>query len=180
MNLPEAAITREEPEWLQRVIIRHVISEDLPLLEWEGEYLHFRRLFAGAYQRQLAGQSVLWIALLDGRAVGQVFIQLDSERLDLADGLERAYLYSFRVRPEFRGQQLGTLIHRTVENDLRLRGYQYITLNVGKKNIRAQALYRRLGYRYVAHEPGRWSYPDHEGVWHDVEEPAWRMEKRLI
>ncbi|HOU43524.1 MAG TPA: GNAT family N-acetyltransferase [Anaerolineaceae bacterium] len=180
MSVLEFSRLREDPGWLERVVIRPVTAADLPLLEWEGEYLHFRRVFAGAFERQLAGLSVLWIAVLDCWAAGQVFIQYDSDRKELADGVERAYLYSFRVRPELRGQSLGTRIHQVVEEDLLQRGYRYITLNVAKENLRAQALYRRLGYRYIAHEPGRWSYPDHEGVWHQVEEPAWRMEKRLF
>ena len=37
----------------------------------------------------------------------------------------------------------------------------------------------RRGYYVVAPEPGIWSYPDEKGVWHRVEEPAWRMEKKI-
>ena len=66
-----------------------------------------------------------------------------------------------------------------VEDDLRKRGFQYVTLNVARDNPRAQQLYIRRGFRVVAPEPGVWSYQDEKGIWHRVEEPAWRMEKGL-
>jgi hypothetical protein len=40
-------------------------------------------------------------------------------------------------------------------------------------------MYEAHGYQAVAHEPGCWSYIDHEGNWQHVEEPAWRMEKAI-
>ncbi len=149
-------------------------------MEWDGEYRHFRRVYAEAYQRQNRGYTVLWVAELPGAGlIGQVFIQLVCDRPELADGSERAYLYSFRVRDRFRSHGLGSLIMDVVEDDLRDRGFQYVTLNVARDNTRAQRLYLRRGYHVVAPEPGTWSYPDEKGVWHQVEEPAWRMEKVL-
>ena len=166
--------------WLRNVIIRNLVSADLPGLEWEGEFTHFRRVYAEAYQRALRGLSVLWVADLPSTGIiGQVFIQLICDRLELADGQQRAYLYSFRVRQAYRSSGLGSHILQAVENDLRLREFETITLNVAKDNIRAQKLYERCGYRIVAHEPGVWSFVDDCGDWHQVEEPAWRMEKYL-
>jgi len=169
-----------EAFWLNQVIVRPVIDADLHRMEWDGEYAHFRRVYAEAYQRMQRGYTVLWVADLPGTGlVGQVFIQLVCDRPELADGSERAYLYSFRVRSQLRGQGLGTLIMDVVEDDLRQRAFQYVTLNVARDNPRAQQLYLRRGYRVIAPEPGIWSYPDENGIWHQVEEPAWRMEKVL-
>ncbi len=120
--------------WLAgRVVIRPVTAADLPLLEWEEEIFALSPGFSGAFERQLAGLSVLWIAVLDCWAAGQVFIQYDSDRKELADGVERAYLYSLRVRPELRGRAWSTRIHQVVEEDLLQRTYRYITLNVAKE-----------------------------------------------
>ena len=165
---------------LSKVVIRNLVRADLPGLEWEGEYTHFRRVYAEAYQRAQRGLSVLWVAELPANGIiGQVFIQLICDRLELADGQQRAYLYSFRVRPAFRNLGLGARILQAVEQDLKQREFEIITLNVAKDNLRAQKLYERCGYRIVAHEPGVWSFVDDCGVWHQVEEPAWRMEKML-
>jgi ribosomal protein S18 acetylase RimI-like enzyme len=168
-------------DWLSDVVIRTLRPTDLPALEWDGEYIHFRRLYAGAYERQQQGLSVLWVAELPPNGIiGQVFIQLTADRPELADGHTRAYLYSFRVRPAYRSQGLGTAMLAVLEDDLRARGFHSLTLNVAKDNPRARALYERRGFQVVGDEPGIWSYPDHNGKWRRVVEPAWRMEKPLV
>jgi ribosomal protein S18 acetylase RimI-like enzyme len=122
----------------------------------------------------------LWVAELAGAGViGQVFVQLTSGRKELADGVQRAYVYGFRVRPEYRNCGIGERMLKTLENDLARRRFQWVTLNVGRDNPNAQRFYERHGYRVVASEPGRWSYLDDEGERHEVHEPAWRMEKSL-
>ncbi len=171
----------ETANWLPLVHIRYMQERDLPGLEWDGEFTHFRRLYADAFQRMQKQLAVHWVAELPGAGIiGQVFVQLTCDRPELADGFQRAYLYSFRIRPPYRNHGLGSLIMEAVENDLRKRQFSIVTLNVAKENVSAQRLYRRRGYHVVAHEPGVWSYPDQDGVWHHMEEPAWRMEKNLL
>ncbi len=180
-TVPSGLDTKTLPSnWLSRVRIRLMAEADLQGLEWGGEFAHFRKLYADAYQRYQQGLSVLWVAELPGMGIiGQVFIQLSCDRPELADGVRRAYLYSFRIKPEYRNRGLGSRILEVVEADLRKRGFRSVTLNVAKDNVDAQRLYRRRGYHLVAHEAGIWSYPDQYGVWHQVEEPAWRMEKDI-
>lgn len=165
---------------LDQVIVRQVTSDDLIDLEWNGEYRHFRHVYAEAFKRMQRGYSILWAAELVGKGlIGQVFIQFICDRPELADGVERAYLYSFRVRDAYRGKGVGTRIMDVVEADLQARGFRYVTLNVARDNPRAQQLYVRRGYQVVAPEPGIWSYIDDKGIWRQVKEPAWRMEKAL-
>jgi ribosomal protein S18 acetylase RimI-like enzyme len=175
--------TREpakEKTFIDEVIIRHVRKEDLHGMEWDGEYKHFRRVYAEAFQSMQRGYSILWLAEHPQTGyIGQVFIQLICDRRELADGIERAYFYSFRVREEYRSMGIGSRMMDVVEEDLIRRNFRYVTLNVARDNPRAQHLYLRRGYHVVAPEPGIWSYPDENGVWHRVEEPAWRMEKAL-
>ena len=165
---------------MNQVVIRLAVASDLPAMEWDGEYAHFRRVYADAFRRQAAGLSLLWLAELPGTGlVGQAFIQLTCDRPELANGIDRAYFYSFRVRAAYRGLGLGSRIMDAVEIDLAKRRFQIVTLNVARENFRAQTLYMRRGYAIVCPDPGIWSYPDQNGIWHHMEEPAWRMEKRL-
>ncbi len=176
-NQPDLDVNHQ---WLARVQVRQMTAADLPDLEWDGEFSHFRRVYADAYQRMMDGKSVLWVADLPGAGIiGQVFIQLTCDREELADGSCRAYFYSFRIKAAFRNAGLGTRIMQVVETDLIQRGFNYVTLYVARTNDDAQRLYVRHGYRIVAPEPGIWNYPDQYGIWHRVEEPAWRMEKKL-
>ncbi|MFZ6031447.1 MAG: GNAT family N-acetyltransferase [Chloroflexota bacterium] len=160
--------------------IRLVTRDDLPELEWGGEYIHFRRLYAEAYRLSERGDTLMWLADLEAVGViGQAFVSLRSGRAELSDGRSRAYVYAFRVKPPYRGQGVGTKIMETIEADLLRRGYQRVTLNVAKGNAGARRLYERLGYRVIGSDPGCWSYIDHQGRQQRVIEPAWRMEKVL-
>ena len=167
-------------DWLSQVCVRQLEEADLLALEWDGKYAHFRRVYAEAFQRMLHGLANHWVAdHAEVGVIGQAFIQLTCDRPELADGFRRAYLYSFRILPAYRNGGVGSLMLKTIEADLRKREYDYLTLNVAKDNRDAMRLYRRRGYRVVAHEPGFWSYPDELGIWHMMEEPGWRMEKKL-
>lgn len=162
------------------IIIRPLRKADLPALEWEGEYLHFRRVFQDVYQRIEKGMVKCWVALTqDNQMIGQVFLQLVSDRKELADGWKRAYLYSLRVKPAWRNRGIGSKILSVLEDDLLKMNYSSLTLNVARDNEGAIRLYERLGFKIVGREDGVWSYPDHNGKWQTVDEPSWRMEKNL-
>ena len=174
------SLSLESPTWLGQVNIRQLVQSDLPALEWDGEYTHFRRLYREIYTSACQGRAVIWIAEASpGQVIGQMFVQLDSGRKELADGQTRAYIYGFRVKPAFRNAGLGGQLLHTAERDLQVRQFQRVTLNVGRQNLAARRFYERYGYHIVAAEPGRWSYLDDLGQRHDVHEPAWRMEKEL-
>jgi ribosomal protein S18 acetylase RimI-like enzyme len=164
---------------LGNVKIRHLRRADLPALEWEGEFTHFRPMFERAYRRTESGEAAVWVADYAQQLIGQAFVQLRSRRNVRADGYTRAYIYAVRVRPAYQNMGLGGRLMCTVENDLIWRGYKFATLNVARDNPDAQRFYERLGYCVAGEEEGRWSYTDHLGVAHLVHEPAWRMEKAL-
>jgi ribosomal protein S18 acetylase RimI-like enzyme len=165
---------------VSQITIRHVTRQDLPALEWDGEYTHFRRLFAEAYRQYELGQAILWVTELPGLGIiGQLFVQTVSQNTRLADGRLRAYIYGFRVRPPYRDMGIGSRMLQIAENDLVRKGYRIVSLNVGRDNLGARRMYERFGYRIVAPDSGVWSYLDHLGQYREVNEPAWRMEKEL-
>lgn len=161
------------------VHVRQATREDVPRLEWFGQYTHFRNLIRRAYKEQARGSRLMLVADFNGFPVGQVFIQLAGGNTRLADGAERAYLYAFRVLLPFRGLGIGTHLMYRAEGELTVRGYRRVTIAVAKDNFGARRLYERLGYAIFAEEPGRWSYVDHLGVRQYVHEPCWLMLKRL-
>lgn len=167
-------------EWLADVILRRLKQEDLPSLEWEGEYRRFRQVYADTYKRMQRGLASMWVAELPGFGIiGQVFVQFSCDRKELADGDLRAYFFSFRVRPAFRSAGLGTLLLKVIEDEACLNGNRWLCLIVAKENHRAQRFYERNGYKIVADEPGNWNYRDEYGEIQQVHEPAWMMEKKL-
>jgi ribosomal protein S18 acetylase RimI-like enzyme len=165
---------------LSDLTIRQVTRADLPYLEWEGEYWQFREMFANLYRSTLSGRTLMWVVEdPDGELIGQAFVMLKSGERDAADGESRAYVFSFRAKEKWRNHGLGSHLMDFVEDDLRRRGYQFVTLNVSKENQGALRLYKRLGYSVTGSRPGIWSYRDPDGNVHHVNEPSWRMIKDL-
>jgi ribosomal protein S18 acetylase RimI-like enzyme len=170
-----------KPSGLENIRIRVLVKSDLPALEWGGEFTHFRRLYQQIYRSMLFGEAKMWVVELPGPGViGQMFVQLNCARKELADGNTLAYLYGFRIRPRWRDIGIGSIFLKTVETDLRERRRKWITLNVNRKNQAAKRFYERHSYEVVAMESGQWSYLDHNGDRRYVSEPAWRMRKTLI
>lgn len=167
-------------ETITDVIIRHLIRDDLPGLEWEGEYTRYRRVFTKVYRNARMGRAVLWVAVLPSMDIlGQVFVQLNVKREKCNNGIRGAYLHSIRVRQQYRNLGLGSRLLSVAENDLREREFTHAFLNVARDNKEAIRFYERHGYLITAPESGRWFYIDHEGRRCDIYEPAWRMEKKL-
>jgi ribosomal protein S18 acetylase RimI-like enzyme len=162
------------------ITLRIANRADVHKLEWYGQFAHFRNLLRRAYQEQMLGRRLMLVADLNGYPIGQVFIQLVSTNVFIADGESRGYLYSFRVMEMFRQQGIGTRLLLEAENILRERGFQTAMLSVAKTNHGALRLYQRNGYLVIGEDPGRWSYIDHRGVTRMVDEPSWMLEKQLV
>jgi ribosomal protein S18 acetylase RimI-like enzyme len=162
------------------IIVRQATRADLPALEWDGELAHYRRLYTDTFRMAEQGRTLIWVADLTGTGViGQLFVSLNGSRPELSNGVDRAYVYGFRVRPIYRNQGIGTKMMYMVEADLIQRGFSQVTLNVGRANQDAQRFYKRLGYRVIGADPGDWYYMDDKGRRCDVHEPAWRMVKEV-
>ena len=162
------------------LIIRQAVKADLPALEWDGEFQHYRRMYASVYQNTHSGTALMWVAETEEHeTIGQAFVMLVSSEKSAADGKNRAYVFAFRVKPAWRRGGVGSDLMAFIEEDLQQRGFKAVTLNVAKDNRGALRLYRRLGYHVIGSKSGRWSYQDHQGVVRHVNEPSWRMIKKI-
>ena len=159
--------------------IRIATSEDIPHLEWYGQYKHYRNLFRKGYLEQLQNKRLIIVADCNDFPIGYLFMQLQSNNPRIANGRSRVYFYSFRVMEMFQGKGIGTQLLTEAENMMMDRGFRSSTIAVAKENIAAQRLYERLGYRIFAEDPGKWSYTDHKGDIRRVEEPCWILEKNF-
>ncbi len=170
----------ESEKALPQLSIRLVTRVDLPKLEWDGEYWKFREMYAEVYQVSQTGRCLMWLVEEPmGNTIGQAFVMLTSREKKSADGVERAYVFSFRVKPAWRNRGVGSFLMHFIEDDLRSRGFQVVTLNVAKMNHDALRLYKRLGYQIFDTSAGLWSYRDPDGVVHMMHEPSWRMMKNI-
>lgn len=163
-----------------QVMLRVATAEDLPKLEWYGQYTHFRNLFRRTFREQQAGRRLMLLADLNQFPIGHVFIHFkpSNSHPQETDG-GRAYLYSFRVMEMFRGQGIGTWLLQEAESVILDHALNWATIAVAKENQGAQRLYQRQGYRIYGEDAGQWSYVDHRGITRHVHEPCWLMEKHL-
>lgn len=161
------------------ITIRPACAADLPLLEWGGEFWHYREKFGEAYADQLAGRRLLLVADLNGYPVGRIALVFSGGNPLYANGRTRAYLYSLQVISFLQGLGIGSHLLDAAENELRERGFRHAIIAAALDNEGAQRLYQRRGYVRYAEDPGRWSYTDPDGIIHQVEEPCWLMRKSL-
>jgi ribosomal protein S18 acetylase RimI-like enzyme len=159
------------------VSLRPATADDLPKLEWYGQYQHFRNLFRRAFREQQTGRRLILLAIVNDFPIGQIFIQYHTRRAHAR--APRAYFYSFRVMEMFRGQGIGTWLLQEAEAIVSDRGLQWATIAAAKENVAARRLYERLGYRIIGEDAGHWSYIDHRGRTCKVDEPCWLLEKKL-
>ena len=161
--------------------IRAMLAADLPALEWEGVFTHFRGLYQLAYERMLIGNAICWLAdIPEQSVVGQVFVLLKAKgNRKVADGRNKARIYSFRVRPEHQNGGIGTRLMAHAEVDLLARGFSSVSLMVAKDNPGGLRFYERMAYEIIGEDDGYWNYVDHMGRRQDVHEPSWIMRKFL-
>ncbi|HMK08811.1 MAG TPA: GNAT family N-acetyltransferase [Anaerolineales bacterium] len=159
--------------------IRHGKETDLPALEWEGEYARYRAVYRAAWGDVRRGERALLVAESEDRIVGQIFIHFSSPWP--IPGVDRpaGYLYAFRVRPSHRGRGIGRSLLREAETTLTSAGVTHAVIAVAQDNPDARRLYERMGYLWLAEDPGIWSFLDEQGLSHTVHEPADLLVKEL-
>ena len=112
------------------VVIRVATQQDLPRLEWYGQYIHFRNLFRRAYRDQQLGTRLMLVADCNGFPIGHVFVLF----MDDEQNNKQAYLYSLRVMDMFHSQGIGTHLLMEAEAHVLSRGYRYLTIAAAKTN----------------------------------------------
>lgn len=162
------------------ITLRLAREDDLPLLEWRGQYTQFRTIFRRTYREQLMGRRLMILATVRNIPIGQVFVQLRSREQRIAIQGKRAYLYALRVMDMFQSMGIGSHLIDEAEAMVMTLDYGWTTIAVAKDNVRALQLYERKGYRTFDESEGDWSYTDHKGRVQSVHEPCWLLEKRLF
>jgi GNAT superfamily N-acetyltransferase len=112
------------------------------------------------------------IAWLGGQPVGHVLLRWDGPaEADLAARLaplgKHPLIGGLDVHPDYRSRGIGSGLMAAAEKRARQRNQPRIGLLVGVENVRARALYERLGYTDAGLGPcyTSWSYIGPDGRW---------------
>ncbi|MER5967408.1 GNAT family N-acetyltransferase [Streptomyces sp. NPDC002057] len=166
---------------VDRTQIRPCRAEDVPLLDRWLPAPGAPTRHADRFARQEAGTGTYLLAWRDGVPAGHGQVRWDGcaapeVRTEVGDCPE---FNGLDVRPELRGQGVGTALIRAAEELARERGAAFLGLGVGHDNPRAAALYERLGYTPVVAYTDRWSWTDPRGVGHDEADACTFLVRRL-
>ena len=154
------------------VVVRALLPDELVLVEEllpsQERDVHARRL---ATQR--SGSATYFIAWLGDRPVGHTLVRWGGSGNPLlarpdAPAPAHPYIEGLAVHQAYRSRGIGSQVIAAAEHDATRRGYREIGLAVGVENVRARALYVRLGYRDLGlgEFPNIWSYRDDAGQRH--------------
>jgi ribosomal protein S18 acetylase RimI-like enzyme len=154
-------------------------QDDLPKLEWYGQFTHHRNLFRRAFTDQQRGKRLMILADCNGFPIGHIFILFLNTPAHNKEREKRAYLYSLRVMEMFQGQGIGTRLIHQAEEHITQRACHHVSIAVAKTNERARRLYERLGYGVYGDDPGVWNYQDHLGRMRQIKEPCWLLQKEI-
>lgn len=98
------------------------------------------------YRNITSGNAVFWTLDKDGELIGELYVFLNLEDKDFADGESTAYLCAFRVKKEYRGQGLGSSLMNAALKELKEIGFHTATIGVGSDKPLNIQLYRRFGF----------------------------------
>ena len=132
------------------------------------------------YRNLSSGNAVFWTLEHDGALIGELYVFLELEDKDFADGENTAYLCAFRVREAYRGQGLGSRLIGAALAELKAIGFRRATIGVGSDKPQNIRLYRRLGFsekvKDCHYDP---CGMDEDGRPEYEEEAWWLLAKRL-
>jgi GNAT superfamily N-acetyltransferase len=107
-----------------------------------------RHWFADRLARQERGGGLVLVAWLEGRPVGEVFLDCEpAKEPEVRRHLPGVpQLDHLEVPGPFQGRGIGTALIHAAEEAARQLGHERIALGVGVDNPKARRLYERLGY----------------------------------
>ncbi|MGQ9369625.1 N-acetyltransferase family protein [Azospirillum sp. ST 5-10] len=138
--------------------LRRCRAEDLPALEWYGEYTPHRDIIRRAFAMQGKDEGCMIVADVNGFPAGQAWIDFVRKRRN-----RRATIWAVRVFHLFRRCGLGSRLMRTAERAVLEHGMDEVELGIDRDNIGVLHFYERLGYRPCGTERGSYAYRTPDG-----------------
>jgi ribosomal protein S18 acetylase RimI-like enzyme len=127
------------PEVVVPLTVRDLTAEDLPACAWSGSPLHLKTV-ASALERARRGE-VAYLAVCPPSGLPVAIGGIDYARTPGA-----GTLWQLTVHGALQSCGIGTILIQAAEQRIRARGLHRAELGVEESNLRARALYERLGY----------------------------------
>ncbi|MGI9281723.1 MAG: GNAT family N-acetyltransferase [Endozoicomonas sp.] len=115
------------------------------------EAMHSERLKRNIFELYRSGKFVVFLAYIDHKLAGMVSGQVKEMNSITTWPKTVGFINELVVLPEFRGSEAATELMTTIETYFSEQGATDMGLNVSGFNVRAQGLYRKLGYDFDSH-----------------------------
>ena len=113
-----------------------------------------------------SGQSIPYYGILDGQIISEATAELDGSIIQNSEGLideKTAYLSAFRTIKKYQGQGYFSKLFWFMLEDLKKRGYEWVTLGVEPCEVKNMQIYFRYGFtEYI--KMGIERYPNGEEI----------------
>ncbi len=97
-------------------------------------------------ERISSGVCEIYGIIVLNKVIGRIFLYLDLQDKELADGKSVCYFSNLWVHPKLRGHKLGSKLINHVIKVAKNRGFKYLTLGVHMSNEKNVNIYRHLGF----------------------------------
>lgn len=149
-----------------------IATKELIIKKWDEEILKHNNseLWKSFKEKSLRNidTRIVYMGLLNGNIITECTAivsknDLDMQNKDSLVGDDRAYLTAFRTNKEFENQGYFSKLYKFMENDLKKRGFNYLTLGVEPCEIRNMQIYFKWGFnKYIKSDYE--VYPDGERI----------------
>lgn len=127
------------------LITRKASSNDLIRL-WNGRFAAYQE----KYIRQIqSGIHEMWILeeKETSHLIGELHVIWDKPDAPYeANGVDQAYLFAFRIQPEYQGRHLGSLLMHRVLERIKEKGFYYATIGVDPTETHLVTMYNNWGF----------------------------------
>jgi ribosomal protein S18 acetylase RimI-like enzyme len=129
-------------------VIQKLNYKTIPqFLSWRGTNQYLQQILEQEISYHNQGTRAIFIAKLEETIIGTAqFVSVHSDR-ELADDKVTAYLQGLDVDPQYRRQEIGTHLIKTVEQEALFRGFERLSIMVEPNNRPALNLYLKLGFK---------------------------------
>lgn len=156
---------------ISHLSVSDLLLSDLPELSWAGDSRHIenveRQMLADPLNQTLA------VRTADGTVVAKGYV-------DHADNHTESNIGQLATHPELQSLGIGTLLMHGAESCIKSKEKNVAVLGVEVINVRAKALYERLGYAIRGQEKQGWDAVDEHGDIFYYETEVLIMSKLLI
>jgi ribosomal protein S18 acetylase RimI-like enzyme len=146
----------EEVINVDSLIIDDLTLDDLDKISWSGTPTHIRYVKESLERVERGEVDYLAVRDVNGNPISIGGVDYKAHK-------DAGTMWQIITKESLRGLGVGSRLIKELENKIKSRGINVAMLGVEKENIKAQDLYKKLGYEVCGETKDSWEQEDNEG-----------------